>query len=622
MAVTENLRDSIKRMQTGDETAFAAFYEQTYSYVYAKAKYVMHEEEDALDLTQETFIQAYRGIGSIEDINNVYAWLGGIVYRQGMRIFNKKKEVLTGEEEDYLFEELVSDEATPEESMDEQETVNIVKGIIDELPELQRVAIMAFYYDNMKIDDIAVMCDCSPNTIKSRLNYAKKFLKEKVEEHEKTHNYKLHSLSPVILLLAFKGLFAEQAYRMPLQAVKSVYAAACESLGIGAAAVTAVAEGVAALSQATATEGVAAGEAVSEAVASLAGETASTAGAAAAGEAASGAVASLAGGAAAGAAKVGIGVKIAIAAASTLVVAGVGTAVGVAIYNNQEEKPVVMEETTTAEELYDSNVIVETEESTAEEESTVEEETSEDDDREPSPYEGLYTSGIFSIEITNYEYEDYRAATFDMKFVRNDEENGITETVIFKNVSEVDGLATPEGTSDLGNQWFLNMRFLDEPGAIIWSWDARLDGDMISLTSQSLPIFVKEEKKENVSGKVPEPGTYICSDGAPQYASFEYILRISDVDTDGSLKMEYDIAPFCKKVDMFITETDYVYMDDGIYTFYGKTGFGLPTTGYMYVNDNGDIMLSFVSYGMEDINWHGAYPTSSYGLITFKKQTD
>ena len=583
MAVTENLRDSIKKMQAGDETAFATFYEQTYSYVYAKAKYVMHEEEDALDLTQETFMQAYRGIGSIEDINNVYAWLGGIVYRQGMRIFNKKKEVLTGEEEDYLFEELVSDESTPEESMDERETVNILKCIIDELPELQRVAIMAFYYDNMKIDDIAVMCDCSPNTIKSRLNYAKKFLKEKVEEHEKTHNYKLHSLSPVILLLVFKKLFAEESYKMPIGNVDSVYTAVCQNLGIGSVALS--------------TAGAAAGSAVAATV---------------------------------GTVSLGIGAKIAIAAAvSALVIAGIGTAVGVTIYNNQNKSPIVIEETTTTEETSDSDVIFETEEnteedsiveeSTEEEESTIEEESSEDDDREPSPYEGVYTSGIYTIEITNYEYEDYRTATFDMKFIRNDEENEITETVIFKNVAKVDDVAKPEGTSDLGNQWWLNMTFFDEPGAILWGWDACIDGDMVSLTSMRTPIFIKEEKMDNISGKIPEEGTYICTNGAPEYKSFEYILRISEVDTDGSLKMEYDIAPFCKKVDTFITETDYVYTEDGIYTFYGKTGFGLISKGYMYVNDDGDIVLCFIHSGMENINWHGAYPTSSHGPITFKK---
>ena len=138
MTVTKELKDAVERMQAKDETAFATFYEQTYSYVYAKAKYVMHEEEDALDLTQETYIQAYRGIGSIEDANNVYAWLGGIVYRQGMRIFNKKKELLTGEEQDYLFEEMESGEATPEQAVEQQATVDIVKGMIDELPELQR----------------------------------------------------------------------------------------------------------------------------------------------------------------------------------------------------------------------------------------------------------------------------------------------------------------------------------------------------------------------------------------------------------------------------------------------------------------------------------------------------
>ena len=50
------------------------------------------DEQLSEDLTQETFIQAYRGIGSLEDVNNVYAWLGGIVYRQGMKIYRKKKE--------------------------------------------------------------------------------------------------------------------------------------------------------------------------------------------------------------------------------------------------------------------------------------------------------------------------------------------------------------------------------------------------------------------------------------------------------------------------------------------------------------------------------------------------
>ena len=299
MAVTKELKDAVERMQAKDETAFATFYEQTYSYVYAKAKYVMHDEEDALDLTQETYIQAYKGIESIEDVNNVYAWLGGIVYRQGMRIFNKKKELLTGEEQDYLFEEMESDEATPEQTVDKKATADIVKGMIEELPELQRMAVMAFYYDNMKIDDIARVCECSSNTIKSRLNYAKKFLKEKVEAHEKQNRYKLCSISPAIILLAFKGLFAEPEYKMPAQAVENVYAASCNSLGIKMAS-TAMAGGSASAS-----------------VGTVAGTTAATA------------------------AKAGLGIKLGIVAVALLTAGGITAAVAINM-NHSPKEPVAV----------------------------------------------------------------------------------------------------------------------------------------------------------------------------------------------------------------------------------------------------------------------------------------
>jgi len=239
MAVTKELIEAIEEMQRGNPEGFAKVYEETHNYVYAKAKYMMKSEQDALDLTQETYIQAYRGIASLKDANNIYAWLGGIVNRQGMKVINKKKELLAGETQEYIFDDIESNEATPEQMAEQNATVEIIREMIDELPELQRVAVMAFYYDNMKIDAIADMCECSSNTIKSRLNYAKKFLKTKVEEHERKNRYKLCSVSPAILFLVFKGLFSEETYKMPAQAAKSVYEASCSALGIEAVSLSA-----------------------------------------------------------------------------------------------------------------------------------------------------------------------------------------------------------------------------------------------------------------------------------------------------------------------------------------------------------------------------------------------
>lgn len=243
MAITKELQDGLQLITQGKEEGFNILYSHTYNYVYKKAKFIMKNEEDALDLTQETYIHAYRSIGSLEDADNLYAWLGGIVYRQGMKILRKKRELLVNEESECIFENVVSEDADfrPEDAAQAKATSEIVMGMIEKLPELQRSAILAFYYDNMKIDDIAKIFECSSNTVKSRLNYAKKFLKSKVEEHEKQNRYKLCSLSPAIILLAFKSLFATEAYTMSKKTAQTVYNASCGTMGLTPSAVAVVA---------------------------------------------------------------------------------------------------------------------------------------------------------------------------------------------------------------------------------------------------------------------------------------------------------------------------------------------------------------------------------------------
>lgn len=552
MAVTKELKDAVERMQAKDEAAFATFYEETYSYVYAKAKYVMHDEEDALDLTQETYIQAYKGIESIEDVNNVYAWLGGIVYRQGMRIFNKKKELLTGEEQDYLFDEMESGEATPEQTVEQQATVNIIKGMIDELPELQRVAIMAFYYDNMKIDEIASMCECSSNTIKSRLNYAKKFLKEKVETHEKQNRYKLCSISPAIILLAFKGLFAEPEYKMPAQAVENVYAASCNSLGIKMAS-TAMAGGSASASAGT-----------------VAGTTAATA-------------------------KTGLAIKLGIAAVTLLTAGGITAAVAINMNHSTQEPVAVVEDENTEEdnkqELGSENNAVE--------ETQTETEVTETEEQaiynESVPMEGLYKYGPYSISITNANVTDYKNATFDMELTYTNPETNEVETVSASSVEKIDGTAAIDVTSNLGNRWFGNLMFMrdnsirlagseqDASGSV---WDIMWDGSAVILTKSAADGIIQD--------RLPEEGTYAANDG-------EYTLTISNVDSN-SFSMSFEITyGGGDRIDGIITDGDWVYMHNGIATFTGTSYWDSGMQGYLYVNDDGSITLSYsTTYGTED----------------------
>ena len=118
MAVERELIDGVNMMLQGKEEGFNILYSHTHNYVYNRAKVIMKNEQDAMDLTQETFVQAYRGIDSLENVNNIYAWLGGIVYRNGMKMFRKKRDILVSEETEGIFESIESEDMDfrPDES--------------------------------------------------------------------------------------------------------------------------------------------------------------------------------------------------------------------------------------------------------------------------------------------------------------------------------------------------------------------------------------------------------------------------------------------------------------------------------------------------------------------------
>lgn len=234
----DNLKQAIEQMKNGVEKGFNEVYSQTYNRVYFRAKQIMKKEEDAQDLTQIVFVEAYKCIGSLQASEALFSWLDGITYRQGMKLFRKNKDVLLTEEAEGLFDTLENNDLStaPELSADQKATSEIIKGIIEELPELQKTAIVMFYFDGMKVEQIASAMECSENTIKSRLNYARKFIKNKVEEKEKTEGYRLHTLVPPVFFYAIKTISDNTT--LTAQTAQEVYTGACTTVGLQATAIT------------------------------------------------------------------------------------------------------------------------------------------------------------------------------------------------------------------------------------------------------------------------------------------------------------------------------------------------------------------------------------------------
>ena len=158
-----------------------------------------------MDLTQDTFVDILEKIGELEEPVAFVTWAKQIAYHKCTGYFRKKKELLLDENEDgtTAFDIQVEDNAEfiPDEALDNKELKQTILAMINELPEEQRAALLLRYFNEIPVKEIAQIQNVSEGTIKSRLNYARKSIKQAIETYEKKNGIKLHCVGVLPLLL-------------------------------------------------------------------------------------------------------------------------------------------------------------------------------------------------------------------------------------------------------------------------------------------------------------------------------------------------------------------------------------------------------------------------------------
>lgn len=220
MKTDRELVNIINKVREGNKDYFSKLYEESYKYLHTCVIHIVKNEDVAQDMLQETYIEIYRNLAQLKDAEGFLGWASTIVNRKCFAYLKKKKDVLAdellddeGNISDY-FESIADDEAfIPENILDDQEKIKIIRGIIDELTDVQRACVIGFYYNEQKQDEIAKELGIPVNTVKSHLNRAKVKIKEAVGDTEKEQGIKLYSVAPFMLLLFAKEMdvFAAEA---------------------------------------------------------------------------------------------------------------------------------------------------------------------------------------------------------------------------------------------------------------------------------------------------------------------------------------------------------------------------------------------------------------------------
>lgn len=268
----EQLTRLVKQSQDGDLEAMEQLLLYAHTPVSYQCRKMLKNNEDAEDMTQEILISIFEKLGSLQDPAAFNKWLHTITANRCLsKLANPHKEYQIAEDEEGnsaldALEDL-DEQAMPDKALDNAETARMIGEVVDSLPDAQKMCTLMFYFDEMSVKDIAQALAVPENTVKSRLNYARKAIKEKVLDYEK-QGIKLYGISPLPFLYYFLHKLMEESTDRKAGAImvrkvmeeggKAAAVAAAGTAGAAAAETAATAAGTAATAAAAGT-GAAAG---------------------------------------------------------------------------------------------------------------------------------------------------------------------------------------------------------------------------------------------------------------------------------------------------------------------------------------------------------------------------
>ncbi len=181
----DNIDLIIKQVLGGDTNAFELIVKQYEKKVYNLALRYLKNREDALDLSQEVFIQVYNNLAQFRGDAQFSTWIYRVTYNKCVDMLRKtqkiKRNVVMSIDDENFFETR-DHRATVEESYEGRETLLSVMKIIDTLPSEQRDVVMLRYIKDLSYAQIADVLQIAEGTVKSRLNRARLKIKEQLHE--------------------------------------------------------------------------------------------------------------------------------------------------------------------------------------------------------------------------------------------------------------------------------------------------------------------------------------------------------------------------------------------------------------------------------------------------------
>jgi RNA polymerase sigma-70 factor, ECF subfamily len=179
-----NEAELIARAKKGDREAFGALVKRYEHRVVGVALAVVHNQDDALELAQETFVRAYENLRSFESRSSFSTWLYRIAANLAVDFWRRegRHNVLRGEDAESELSKISNASGDSFRVASQGELGERLGKALKELTPEHRAVILLREVEGLSYDEISEVLQCPRGTVMSRLHYARNRLREILKE--------------------------------------------------------------------------------------------------------------------------------------------------------------------------------------------------------------------------------------------------------------------------------------------------------------------------------------------------------------------------------------------------------------------------------------------------------
>ncbi len=186
MGANQTDLELVRRVQSGDKMAFDVLVLKYQQKVINLVTRYVHDPHIAMDVSQESFIKAYKGLKNFRGDSAFYTWLYRISINTAKNYLVSKSrrmpddDIDAQEAEQYDGGGKLRDIGTPENQIMTDEIKNTLNKAIETLPDDLRIAITLRELEGLSYEEISEAMDCPIGTVRSRIFRARESIESEL----------------------------------------------------------------------------------------------------------------------------------------------------------------------------------------------------------------------------------------------------------------------------------------------------------------------------------------------------------------------------------------------------------------------------------------------------------